>query len=101
MASSNILYDKDNLLITDKGIEFKWYYFPLGNSKFVPWSDVKGVEQIRCGLANSSTSPFSLTHLPLSASWRGVPSRLRLLEREAHVSCEFPWTMRCAIRTPA
>eukprot|EP00961_Rhodomonas_salina_P273629 3697457-Rhodomonas_salina.2 len=42
----DVLYSHNNVTITEKeGIRLGCYYFPTGNSKTIPWSDIKSVEE--------------------------------------------------------
>lgn len=60
----SVLYDKGNVQITDEGVLLRWYYFPFAQSKFVPFSEITGIERQTCGLFNSKT-----WGMPFDGSW--------------------------------
>lgn len=67
MASAP-LYDKGALTLREDGILLRNYYFPTLRAKFVPYSEVTGVEKIVCGLGNSKT-----WGMPFNGAWWCVP----------------------------
>ena len=44
---NKILYEDKDVTITDREIIIKYYYFPFGNKKKIPFSKIKGVEMKR------------------------------------------------------
>lgn len=46
------LYQDGSILITDLAITISDYYFPTGNAKVIPWSDVKSVTLKKMGVLN-------------------------------------------------
>ena len=40
----NILYEDKDVIITDKEVIIKCYFFPFGNSKTIPYSDINQIE---------------------------------------------------------
>ena len=40
----NILYEDKDVIITDKEVIIKCYFFPFGNSKTIPYSDINQID---------------------------------------------------------
>lgn len=45
-------YEDTQIVLNDNNLEIKRYYFPIGTSKFIKFSDIKGIKEIDLNLLN-------------------------------------------------
>ena len=41
---ASLLYEDKFVRLTEESVELKWYYFPFGTSKVIPWSDIESFQ---------------------------------------------------------
>jgi hypothetical protein len=66
------LYREKSLLITDEGITIFKYYFPLGQPKTIPWSNIKNIKLERLTLLTGKLRTWGMELKPywFHLSWR-------------------------------
>lgn len=85
MMASTPLYDRGALTLREDGILLRNYYFPTLGAKFVPYSDVTGVEKIVCRIRNSKTWGMSFNRAWWCVGVRTVVSCFYMLRNQLDV----------------
>jgi hypothetical protein len=68
----NVLYKDDSILVTDENLTINNYYFPTGQRRVIPWSQIKSVLTKRLTFLNGKYRVWGMGVKPywFNSDWR-------------------------------
>lgn len=64
-----MLYEDTQIIINNNNIEIKRYYFPIGTSKLIKFSEIKNIEEIDLNLLNGTGRLWGMSFAPYWYNW--------------------------------
>lgn len=82
-----VLYKDKSIVITDQDITINSYYFPLGQSKIIPWNNVKSVSTEPLTVLNGKYRMWGMGLKPywFNSDWRANKDQMFVIDTGKYI----------------